>query len=206
MTPCTEGGWYARLTIGMIGIKLAVGCGYPGDTMGGKETDNTCQEAWSVIAARDFRAWKGLPEPCGYSAFEAAFARFRDEYGQGNLGKANRPGMFRMHIAVGYPHNLKVWFRDDRIVVIQIRYPKLPHPVRDLVHHLGAPRIKLDYYLDVMPVPSGAWIYPDKGLAVFFDAGHTEIMRIDLFHPCSTDEYLSDIHSDNRMREYPVRD
>ncbi len=170
------------------------------------ERNSACSEAWSAIAARDYRAWKGLPVSCGYSDFDAAFARLRDEYGQGVLGRAHRQAMYRMHVAEGYAHNLKVWFRAEYIVLIEIRYPLLPYPSHELLRQLGEPEMKLDYYLDVMRIPTGAWVYPTRGLALFLDAGHTEVMGVALFHACRMTEYLQEVHPDARLQELPFHE
>lgn len=163
-----------------------------------------CQGAWDCIAAREFRDWNGLPTACGYSDFDAVFARLRDEYGIGKLGRACRPAMFRMHVAEPYPHNLRVWFREDALILIEIMFPTFPYPAGDLKRHFGEPEIRLDYHLDIRRVPRGAWIYPHKGAALFLDAEDGEIMRLALFHPCSLGAYLQEVHTDPRLRELPL--
>ena len=174
--------------------------------MDDNRVDNPCSKVWSAIAAREYRNWNGLPVTCTYSLFDTAFARLRDEYGQGGLGSAYRQTMYRMHVAEGYPHNLKVWFREDSIVLIEIGYPVLPYPSHELLRNLGEPEIKLNYYLDVMPIPNGAWVYPDRGLTLFLDAGHTEVMWVALFQSCSAAKYLEEVHPETRVQELPVRE
>lgn len=173
-----------------------------GETM---ENDiNACQETWNTIAARDYRQWNGLPPECGYSKLDGAFKRLRNEYGQGTLGRSNNPALFRMHIAEAYSQGLKVWFADEHIRLVEIEFPALPYPLHELLQQIGEPETKLDYHLDIMPVPSGAWIYPARGLALYLDAGHANVMRLGLFPPCSIDEYLENVHPDAPIRELPI--
>jgi hypothetical protein len=174
--------------------------------MSNHESNSKCAEVWSAIAAREYRDWEGLPAFCGYPDFDAAFARLRDEYGQGNLGNTNLQAMYRIHVAKDYPHNLKVWFRGEDIVLIEIRYLILPYPSYELLQQFSEPQVRLDYYLDVMRVPKGAWVYPSRGLTLFLDAGRTEVMWIALFHSCSLAEYLDTVHPNTQMWELPTRE
>lgn len=163
-------------------------------------------EAWTAITARDYRNWKGLPAGLQISEVDAALPRLRDEYGIGKLGNTFRPAMFRMHVAEGYPFNLKVWFREERVVLIEMNHPRLSHPSQELLKGLGKPEDKLDYHLDVLPVAGGAWIYPKRGITVFLDVGLTEVMRIAVYPSCSRTEYLEQLHPSGQVREQPSRD
>ena len=162
--------------------------------MKNEKLHNLCSEAWSMITGRDYRNWNGLPHSCSYSDFDAAFSRLRDEYGLGTLGSANRRVMYRTHIANGYPDNLKVWFQENSILLIEIKYPILPYPSEVVLEHFGPPDIKLDYQLDIMPVSHGAWVYPNRGLTLFLDSSHTKLMGIALFHSCNIAYYLEQLH------------
>ena len=184
---------------------LVIGCFSPRETMSEKDINIACREAWKEIRDRDYRAWDGMPASCRYADFDAAFPRLRDAHGQGRLGRDRRQALFRMHVDDRYQHPLKTWFRDDRLVLIEVAYPELPYSTPELLSHLGDPEAQLDYHLDVMPVSEGAWIYPSRGLALFLDAGRREVMRIALFHACSLDGYVKELHPDVRVREYPLR-
>ena len=84
---------------------------------------NDCAKEWSAITSRDFREWKGLPESCGYSDFDSAFTRLTDAHGAGHLGSTPSPALFRMYVSAGYEMNIKVWYRDDELVLIDIEFP-----------------------------------------------------------------------------------
>jgi hypothetical protein len=109
-----------------------------------------------------------------------------------------------MHVAEGYPHHLKVWFRDEAIALIEIRYPALPYPSNELLGQLGDPDARLDYYLDIMPVLKGALVFPTRGITLYLDSGLTEVMWITLYRSCTLAEYLEEIHPDTQMWELPV--
>lgn len=183
-----------------------VGCISSETSMNENDERADCREAWKAMRDREYRTWHGIPTGCRYADFDAAFPRLRDAYGQGRLGRNRRQARFRMHVDDRYQHPLKVWFRDERLVLIEISYPQLPYPTQELFSRLGTPEARLDYHLDVMPVSEGAWVYSAQGLTLFLDAGQREVMRIALFHACSVDEYVSGVHPDVQVREYPLRD
>lgn len=167
------------------------------------DTDDGCREAWRTIKDREFHAWDGVPAACDYADFDDAFERLRDERGGGTLGGAKRRAHFRMHVADGFPEPLQVWFRDDRLLLIEIPHPALPYPVEDLLDRLGEPDARWDYDFDVMTVDGGAWIYPSRGLALFLDPAHETVVRISLFRSCSLDEYAETLQRDTGVEEFP---
>jgi len=188
-----------------MGLAAIASCFYFGGCMSAMETHGDCSDAWRAISAREYRHWNGLPETCHYPDFETTFRRLRDEFGQGTLGRTHHAANYRMHVGEGYPQNLKVWFRGEDILLIESRHPKLPCFSQEFLRHLGKPEKELDYHLDVMRIPAGAWVYPARGITVFLDAGRNEVMGIALFHPCSLTKYLDEIHPDARMHELPFR-
>jgi len=188
-----------RRCIGTLVLVCLLHCG------GIMTSSHPCATAWQAIKALEFRDWYGLPMECTYGDLESEFKRFRDEYGQGGLGRKHVITRYRIHLAEGYAHHLKEYFRQEHIALIQIEYPALPYAAADLLQRLGPPEFELDYHREVMPVPKGAWVYPARGLTLFLDAGRSAIMGIGLFHPCHLAEYLDDIHPDTRMSELPLR-
>jgi hypothetical protein len=163
-----------------------------------------CQQAWNAIGARDFRAWTGLPAGCGYAALDAVFPRVAQAYGQGTLGRRNQSATYRLHAVEGPPFGARVWAREDHIVLVELEFPALPHPSRDLLQALGEPEARLDAHMDIMPVPGGAWVYAARGITLFLDVGLTEVMRVVLYHPCTAQEYADALHPDTRGRELPL--
>ncbi len=160
----------------------------------------------AAIERHEFRSWMGLPMDLRYSDVDSLFTRLSDACGVGFLGRAGHKTLFRMHLCEGYPHNLKIWFDGDRIRMIELRYPMLPYPASELVHHLGKPQAKVDYSAGAMPVAEGAWVYAGRGITVFLDIGHAVVMALGLFAPCTLKHYLDQLHPDSRMHELPIEE
>ena len=162
---------------------------------------NTCQAALKAIAVRDFRTWHGLPQDCSYAEFDARFARMSDGHAVGNLGRTARMVSYRTHVVSGYKTGVHAWFEDDIIQLIELNFPSLPHPSSELSRSLGPAAAKIDYNLDIAVIPGGAWIYPNRGIALFVDGPLGEVMKIGVFHPCDLEYYLDSIHYDAEFEE-----
>ena len=172
---------------------------------GGAGAPAGCGQAWTMIAERDFRHWNGLPDACGYAQLESAFADVDETHGAFHLGRNGVPTRFRGHAAKGYPDNFTVWFRGDRIVLINAPRPSLPYATSELLAHLGTPELIRDYQLGVVsPVREGAWVYSTRGLALFLEAPagpDSNVARVCLFHATSAADYLDSIDPDARVDE-----
>lgn len=166
--------------------------------------NDDCRTAWQTITEKAFQRWEGLPESCTYSDFDDAFERQRESHARGTLGRAKIRTNFRRHVADGYSEPLKVWFRDDDVVAIEVSYPDLPYPDEELLNLLGEPATRFDYHLDVLPISGGSWVYPDRGLALFLDAANEKVMRLSLFTRCSLEEYVEEIKPDAAPEEFPL--
>jgi hypothetical protein len=152
-----------------------------------------CQNVWEQILKRDFTSWNGIPSECDYTAFDNSFQRISDIVGTGTLGEFFIPSHYRVYIVNGYSGNLRVWCREKELVLIEANAPQLKQPVGVLLDVLGEPLKKLSYYWDVMEVPEGEWIYPQKGIVLFFDYSRENILRISLFHSCNLKYYIQNI-------------
>lgn len=168
------------------------------------DANDVCRDAWRLIRNKTFHDWTGLPAACSYGDFDEAFERMGEEYGRNTLGSGKLRTRYRTYTADEYEEPLKVWFRDDDLVLIEISYPELPYPGTDLLDRLGEPDDRLDYELDVIEIEGGAWIYPPRGIALFLDAGKERVMRISLFRSCSPAEYAAEIRRDTSVREFPL--
>lgn len=168
------------------------------------DADDVCSDAWDIIRNRSFHEWTGLPSTCTYPDFDDTFERKDDAYGRDTLGSAKRRTRYRMHVAEPFEEPLKVWFRDDDLVMIDISHPELPYPDGELLERLGDPEARLDYSFDVMEIEDGAWLYPTRGMALFLDAGKETVMRLSLFPPCDLGAYARRLQRDTSGHEYPV--
>jgi hypothetical protein len=159
---------------------------------------------WELLAGRDFRSWQGLPESARYADLDARFPRLTDAEGVGFLGSRPTKATFRVHVADGYPMNFRAWYDDGRLLLIQARLPRLATTAEELLAALGQPATLIDHTWDVLRVPNGLRIHPDRGIAVFLGP-EEQVLELALFTPCPLAEYLERLHRDASPTERPIR-
>ncbi|MGB5563510.1 MAG: hypothetical protein WBN02_14485 [Sedimenticolaceae bacterium] len=160
-----------------------------------------CDQVWTKIYQRDFRQWRGIPDECGYRSFDQAFTRVSDHYGIGRLGSGAREYRYRVYLHEAYAGDLKAWYENDDLVLVEGAYPA-PHPFdATWFAGLGEPDLRLDYRLDQMPVQRGAWVYAESGLALFMDATGRSVMAVALFSSCTPAYYQGNLHPVSELAE-----
>lgn len=159
-------------------------------------------EVWDAVATRDFRDWRGLPRDARYADFDARFPRLTDAEARGLLGSANEITYYRVHVAEGYPQHLKAWRQDTRLVLIEATLPVLATPLPELTAALGEPAALLDFRWDVLDVPEGVHVHPDRGIALFVGP-EGQLLRLSLFAPCDLAEYMATRRTTDRLVERP---
>jgi hypothetical protein len=114
----------------------------------------------------------------------------------------NRP--FTACTSRGYPQHLKAWRQGTRLVLVEATLPKLSGSLDELTSDLDEPAARLDYSWDVLRVPKGARIYPERGIALFI-CPEQQLLRLSLFASCELADYLATRHYDNRLVERLLR-
>lgn len=158
---------------------------------------------WRDLAELDLRDWRGLPERAPYADFDAHFERVADAYAVGLLGRTNVPARYRVYAADGFPLNLRAWYRGDQLVLVDGELPALSTPVADLRAGWGEPAGRLDGWFDVLHLPGGVLVFPDRGAAVL--AGpEGQALWLAVFSPCDLAGYVETLHPSTRVRELPL--
>lgn len=167
------------------------------------KSDDLCMRAWRQIDERNLRQWRGLPSNCSYSSFDQKFQRVSDQYGIGKLGVKVRDYRYRVYQHEGYPGDLKAWYHDDRLVLIEGWYPVLDADVPSLLDEFGEADLYLDYRLDLMPLAQGAWVYAGRGLTLFMDLDGQAVMGVALYRPGTAEDYEYKLHPIDEWDELP---
>lgn len=71
-----------------------------------------------------------------------------------------------------------------------------------LTETLGAPATKLDYFFGIITMKEKAWIYPEKGIALFWGMTDTALYRVSYFRPTSLVTYIETLHPMTPVREF----
>ena len=159
---------------------------------------------WDAIARRDFTDWHGLPADAAYASFDDRFPRLSDAEAAGMLGSHNVPARYRVHVAEGYPLNLQAWFMGSRLVLIEADVPRLVGAPAELFDALGPPAATVDFTWDVLAVPQGGHIHPDRGITVFVGP-EGQVLRLALYAPTDVAHYHTELHHETKLTELPFR-
>ena len=157
---------------------------------------------WVAISRRAFVGWRGLPANALAAEIDARFPRVGG-VGQGFLGKASAPARFTVHRAEGYPLDLMSWQDDDgRLLLVEAELPDLATPAEDLLADLGEPAATADHRWDVLDIPDGVHLHPDRGITVFVGPDR-QVVRLLLYTRTDLALYLSHLHRVPTPTEYP---
>jgi len=70
------------------------------------------------------------------------------------------------------------------------------------ISDLGTPAKKLTYFYGDIKMKKKAWIYPEKGIAVFFGFGKNTIYRVSYFQKTTMEVYENTLHPVEEPREF----
>jgi hypothetical protein len=160
---------------------------------------------WDAIARRDFTDWQGLPDDASYADFGARFPRLVDAEAVGLLGSQRVSARYRVHVADGYPQNLRAWYIGPRLVLVEASLPQLAGSTSDLLDGLGEPTTTIDFAWDVLTVPSGGHIHAERGISLFLGP-ESQVLRLSLYAPTDADGYLATLHHETALVERPLRE
>ena len=168
-----------------------------------KQNDvDKCNETLSSFADKKFDDWQGLAKECTLEKIASFFQLFKEATGSGTLGRKYIRTFFKMYIANNYEKHIKVWFRDNKIIKIEASFPEIPNGHELLVKKYGEPTARLDFYLDIMLVKEGEWVYADKGISLFFSSKKEKLIKLHVYSPTSIENYKDSIYYFTPMREF----
>lgn len=162
---------------------------------------------WDAVARRDLVGWRGLPAHATVAEVDRRFPRVARAVGRGLLGHDRVPQLFGVHRAEGYPLDLMAWHDDrGRLLLLEAELPDLATPPSTppstLLADLGEPAATADHRWDVLDVPGGVRIHPDRGITVFVGP-EGQVVRLLLYAPTDLATYLSRLHRAPTTIELP---
>ncbi|MCC6463601.1 MAG: hypothetical protein IT260_24235 [Saprospiraceae bacterium] len=139
--------------------------------------------------------WQPMPKSLNLSCWKEIFAPAGEGFGSALLGEKLEEASFEQYKIDGIEQPVKVWFRDQDILKIDIFYPtewQLSPSALQSVY--GKAPAVADYYQFTSLLKDKVWVYPSKGLAIFFNADDSRVTQVSLFKPNSRKEYLQTLH------------
>lgn len=172
------------------------------EIIGSEQNNIDCEAVLQTILAKDFTQWHGLPATCRISDIVSLFSLSKG-VGSGRLGDAKVN--FRTAAVDGYSRPIRIWFEEERILLIDIAQPEI---IPDLDHHLavfGAPDVKLDSYLSTLLLNESEWVYLSRGISFFINPATQVLLRVAIFTPTSLEKYKAKLRLNLKKRRLPLR-
>jgi hypothetical protein len=148
-----------------------------------------CDDALRMIRARDFRAWKGLPEDCTPDRLAKGLPRSNPNEGGRQLGSdAIEVDWWPAEVA-GYREPLEVQIAQSIVVRIDGIAPELAGGLGEHLDALGEPPGKLPYWDATKKIADGEWVWPARGIAIYVGSDPRFVRRVALFRPTDLATY-----------------
>lgn len=165
------------------------------------KSDTSCESAIRIFAAREFGKWTGLPASCTLDAVTQHMPLLNEGVGLARLGRTKR--QFRMLVAQGYEHPVRVWLDGPRVLMLDVQTPKFSSDVAVVLNELGEPEAKLDYMWGTLPIAEGEWVYSQRGLSLFVAPAGVAIFHLAAFSPATLDGYVENYRLHLGKKPFP---
>ena len=161
-----------------------------------------CEQAVAMIKSRDFREWRGIPPECTVNdlfptdlAVEESDPWFLD---------GNESHLFRFRI-VRLDGYFKFWVNHgEKYDRLDGWSPKLATSLDELVAALGKPAARLDAYWIIALIERYEWVWPERGISLFFSDDSRAPDYIYLFKPTTLNEYKAYLKKTGKARLFPL--
>ncbi|GEM_PF-6823618 len=118
------------------------------------------------------------------------------------LGLENTPSVY-WEFSKSEQEQLKIWKQGDKLAKIDvIRTLEDPQLILDQLKALGEPTKKLDYYFGMIKLKQKAYIFPEKGIAVFLGTIDNSVFKWSFFPKTTIEEYEKNLHPTEVPREF----
>lgn len=160
----------------------------------------SCATALQYFRHRNFQAWPGLPAGCAVTDVEGVF-ELSAAYAVGHLGERHAQASFRVASVEGYLEPVRLWYRDDTVVLLTGDYPETTE-LSVLLAAYGEPQAKAGYHQGVLEIAEGEWMYPERGITLFLNADYSRLAKVAAYAPTSVEDYVAQLSPQERVREF----
>ncbi len=159
---------------------------------------------YKAIETRDFVGWHGLPDLCNPGELFDNFPADLSKKATRPLGKSFKPAVSVTLDIAGY-YRPTANMRDDVLILFDGMNPELAGGFARLHADLGEPAARLDWFYGTLEMPTGEWVYPERGITVFLDTEADKALHIALYPCADLDAYISTLRPDLQTRRLPRR-
>jgi hypothetical protein len=165
-------------------------------------SEERCRDAFEAFARREFGAWEGLPAGCGLAGLRAAAERVDEEPVAGRLGSPTRQVQYHA-VALGDSAGpARAWVSGGAVVLLDSELPSVPGGAAQLERELGPPAVRRAARWDVLELPEGEWVWPDRGVAALVGGEGMRVLRLLVFSPAPLAAYDERLRPGFGVREF----
>ena len=155
------------------------------------DTMSICDTIQQKIIDRDFINWNGLPANCDWTPLVGALPTNWETEAALPFGRAllYRPvmstsldGYFRSSFA----------FEGQQAVLFQGHTPEISD-LQALKEHFGEATAYLDWQISFLPYKKSEYVYPERGITLFFNSDQTHLIYVVLYAPTTLENYLDNL-------------
>ena len=165
---------------------------------------NNCQSIRKSIETRNFLDWHGLPQECTAQQLFPNILEDLTDRPVRPLGDDFSPAKFVLLELAGY-YRAMASFREDQLILFDAMNPDLPGGFLPLHKELGEPATRLDWHYGTLSIPTGEWIYPERGITIFLNTTSDKALHIALYQPTTLLKYQRSLRPHLQKHVRPLR-
>jgi hypothetical protein len=155
-----------------------------------------CHTALDTFKSRDFSGWQGLPADCSVHAALDYLGADPMNAINGRLGQQATP-YYTINMD-GYENPVRLWHRDETLVLIEAEYPTIENDLATLQAEFGPPSARYGFNWRDLTLSEAQWVYADKGISLVINPDNQILLYLAVYPPTPLDQYDTNFFLDRR--------
>ncbi|MBD2198158.1 MULTISPECIES: hypothetical protein [Calothrix] len=165
---------------------------------------NNCESIRQSIETRNFLGWRGLPAECTAQDLFTNIPTDLSDRPVRPLGSDFNQAIFVLLELPGY-YRPMASFRHNQLIMFDAMNPDLAGGFAPLHQDLGEPATRLDWHYGTLSIPTGEWVYPERGITVFLNTTADKALHIAVYQPTTLSEYERNLRPHLQKQVRPLR-
>ena len=162
-----------------------------------------CQTCFQQFVSKDLSHWTGLPDDCLLSDLTQTGSYFKKGMGLARLGRHKTN--FKMLVVEGEERSVRVWLEEEKVLLLDVKYPQIVPDLPTLVARWGEPEAKLGSYLGTLFLSESEWVYPQRGATLFVNPKNKILLRLAVYPITTLETYQDRLRLNLRRRRLPPK-
>ena len=177
-----------------------------------------CAEARRALLQRDFHHWRGLDVECPTAELLGLEPAPFEGLPRLLVGESRRSLRVQLLPWAGYARPRACFEQPGRLLFVDADRPELEEPAAQgsaaadpiraataLREAFGPPAAQLDWHAGLLPVAGGEWVYPERGITLFWNTTRDILLHVQLYAPTDLATYRRTLRLDLQLHRRPLR-